>query len=145
MSKPNKNSKGPKANRGDWTPIRCICLYISFWTAAKPNTEPEIGTWVDTEMHTLVHAYGHMVMQYTPVLGWFDVLLVLPEWCPGGCKEAEQARAPLLRLCLHWWFPDASWWLELFGTLWSSPAVPRLRQPARINAARILEKQDVVL
>lgn len=61
-------------------------------------------------------------MQYTSsVPGWrscaalSDVL--------GDVESQSEAWAPLLFLCLHWWFPDASWWLELCRTLGSDPAV----------------------
>ena len=145
MSKPNKNSKRLKANIVDLNPFRCICKSISFWTAAKPNRDPEMRTREQTQIcaragsrarGNAIHA-GFFFFFRGPGLVFLccslsDVL--------GDAGRQSGAWAPPLLLCLHWWFPDASQWSERYGTLgwgwreqqpsslWARASRPGLRQ-----------------
>ena len=139
MSKPNKNSKRLKANIVDWTPFRCICKSISFWTAAKPNRDPEMRTREQTQIcaRTRSRARGNAI--HTGLVFFSGPVLVFLCWSLsdvlGDAERQSGAWAPPLLLCLHWWFPDASQWSERYGTLggqpsslWARASRPGLRQ-----------------
>lgn len=103
MSKPNKSSERLKANILDWTPS-ALSVNLSL-SKPQPNQ-----TQVRGSGHDSGRRYEPWALSTQRVAGPLRC-----EWCPRALGSS-----PLL--CLPWWFPDASEWSELCGTLEKQPS-----------------------
>lgn len=99
MSKPNKNSKRLKANIVDWTPS---ALSVNLSLSELQLNQIKIPRWRHKSRHGYVHGHTCRNAIHTGFGAGFGVLVLLSEWCPGGCGEAERglssSAAPLFTL-----------------------------------------------
>lgn len=111
MSKPNKNSKRLKANIVDWTPS-AVSVNLSLYEL-QPN-QIEILRWGHKSRHRYVHGHTRARSTRTRKCNTHRFEAGLVFLCCslsdvlGDAERQSRAWAPLLLLCLHWWFPDAS-------------------------------------